>query len=240
MVALQRYSKIRRGDRMIKAVFIDVDNTLLDFQEGAKEAMDKAFEKRGMKRKEGFFEIFKRINDGLWHKIELGELTREGLAKIRFNMIFREAGIYLDGVEFERDFRKNLAESAVKVKNAEEILKYISQKYPIYVTSNAPQGQQLLRLEKAGLLQYITDVFTSERMGFNKPDKRFFDMCFDMIPSVLPEEIMIIGDSINADVRGGIENGLKTCWFNYFGEKAHADITPDHTVESLLEIKEIL
>ncbi len=224
----------------IKALLIDIDNTLLDFQENAKKSMDLAFKKRSMTRPDGFFEIFKRNNDILWKKLENKEITLDDLIKTRFNIIFNDAGIDLDGYEFELDFRKHLFYSAEKVNGAEEFLKYLSEKYDLYAASNGLQNQQENRLELSGLSPYFKDVFTSERMGASKPSKDFFDGCFNLLYGIDKTEVMLIGDSLTADISGGKDFGVLTCWFNYLNEENLLGIKPDYTIYSLDEIKKIL
>lgn len=225
---------------MIKVVLIDIDNTLLDFNEGSKDAMLLAADEFGIKFPENYYDVFTEINNSLWEKIEKGELTRQGLFKIRWNTIFEKMGISADGPVFEEVFRKNIKLSAIPVKGANEILKYLSEKYFVCVASNSSFEQQRARLEKAAMLPFIKKVFTSEEIGFSKPSTEFFEACMRELPDVKKEEIIIIGDSINADIEGGHSFGFKTCWFNY-GKTPHENCTSaDFIVDSLEEIKNIL
>jgi 2-haloacid dehalogenase len=51
----------------------------------------------------------------------------------------------------------------------------------------------------------------------------------------------MIGDSITADIKGGNDYGLTTCWLNRKGEKSeNYGVTPDYEITSLLELKNIL
>ncbi len=202
--------------------------------------MSLAFQIRGMELTESFIELFERMNPILWQRIEKKEITMDELIRTRFDIMFAEAGIALDGYEFEKDFRKNLFNSAERVDNADEFLKYLSRKYPIYLASNGQQKQQENRIEIAGLSPYVTDIFTSERMGYSKPDICFFDRCFDLLGGITPEKTMFIGDSLTADVLGGNRFGMKTCWFDYHGSGNDSGIIPDYTIYSLLEIERIL
>ena len=77
-------------------------------------------------------------------------------------------------------------------------------------------------------------------MGALKPAKDFFDGCLKEMGNITPDEIIMIGDSLTADIIGGKEYGLKTIWFNPNKLPIPKDLTPDHTVNSLLEIKQIL
>ena len=223
---------------MIKAIFTDIDNTLLDFNKCAEAAIKAAMAEFCVKFQDKIVDIFHKINNELWIKIEQGTLTKEELFKIRWNMIFEKVGIKADGEAFDTRFRELLHEGAEPVENAGEMLGYLSEKYPVYAVSNAFHNKQAIRLEKAGMLRYIKKVFISGQVGYLKPSKEFFDICIKEA-SVEPGEVLIIGDSLTADISGGINYGLKTCWFNYKNEPLPDSIKPDFVVNSLDEIKNL-
>lgn len=224
----------------IKAVFIDVDDTLLDFSECARASIERGFAEVGLDLSLYDHATYESINSGLWQALERGEITREELYARRFNLVFKALGISYDGEAFERIFRRNLAYSAEKVDGAEDILAYLSSRYEVYVTSNAPYYQQTTRLSEAGLLHYIKEVFTSEELGANKPDPAFFDECFLRAPHLKREDVILIGDSLSADIRGGSIYGIKTCWFDIKGIGLPPDFAGNYRVTSLSEIKKII
>lgn len=224
---------------MITTVLIDVDDTLLDFHEGARDAMKRGFAEAGLCYSDDKFDTFSKINDGLWRKIETKEITREELYRVRWALVFEALGIDYDGVEFEQIFLKMLQTSSVPVPYAIELCEYLSEKYTVCVASNAPHDQQILRMDNVGLTPYIDHVFTSELFGFEKPCANFFDECFARLGDVKKDEVIIIGDSITADIKGGMDYGIMACWFNY-RNKSSQGITPDYTVSKLEEIKNIL
>ncbi len=225
---------------MIKAVLIDIDNTLLDFHKCSKESMCLAAEDFGINFPENYFEVFTEINNSLWEKIEKGELNRQGLFKVRWNLIFEAMGIDADGEEFEELFREYIKSSAIPVDGAKELLEYLSDKYYVCVASNSELAQQEKRLRKAQMLPYIRKIFTSEEIGFAKPSEGFFAVCKRDLPQFEKDEIMLIGDSITADVEGGNKFGLKTCWFNFAKKPDAVCDSADFIVDDLLQIKNIL
>ena len=226
---------------MIKAVFTDIDNTLLDFRKNSALTVRSCLEMFGLEYTDEIFDTFYEVNNLLWKKIENGSLTKERLHLIRWNTIFSKLGIDLDGIEFEKHFVKGLEEYAEPVDNALEVLRYLSSKYPVYAASNASRLQQDKRLKTAGMSQYIKKVFSSEEIGFQKPDKRFFEECVSRVPGGISNgEIIMIGDSLTADISGGINSGMKTCWFNLFGAELPRDIKPDYIISDLREICQIL
>ena len=226
--------------KMIKAVLIDIDNTLLDFHKCSKEAMCLAAEEYGIKFPENYFEIFTKINNSLWEKIEKGELDRQGLFKVRWKLIFEAMGIDEDGLAFEETFRANIKQSAIPVDGAKEILLYLSEKYYVAVASNSELAQQEKRLKKADMLKYISKIFTSEEIGFAKPSEGFFAHCENELPQLERDEIILIGDSVTADIEGAKKFGFKTCWFNFARKENPVCEKADYIINNLAEIKNIL
>lgn len=225
---------------MIAAVFIDIDNTLLDFGKCSEYSIKMSCEKYNIEYSDALNMTFREINRGLWNRIENGALTREELLKIRWQLVFDEMGIEGNGEEFEQLFIHYLTESHEETKGAYDLVKYLGAKYTLCAASNAPHEQQLIRLEKAGMLGFFSEIFTSERIGFSKPSAEFFDKCFFLLPNISKEETVMIGDSISADIAGGAKYGIKTIWFNEAKDAPPSDITPDYTVNKLCEIKNIL
>lgn len=185
------------------------------------------------------FDTFNMINNRLWLRIEKGELTKEELYACRWNMIFALIGIDVDGVEFENVFYSYLTESAEPVDGALDLLKYLHGKYLVCAASNASYAQQIKRLNNAGMTEYLDRIFISEQIGFSKPQKEFFERCFEKISPIVPSETVMIGDSLTADIEGGASFGMKTCRYNHNLTNESSDL-PDFTVCSLSEIKKYL
>lgn len=219
-------------------VFIDVDDTLLDFNKCANKSVELACASFNVPFSQALIDTFHPINLGLWKQLERKEITKDELFKVRFTRVFEALGISADGEAFEHAFHQNLFESAIKIDGAEDLLKYLHSKYPMYVASNATLAQQQNRLKNANLLQYIDDIFTSEQIGFSKPQSEYFEACCKKI-NANPEDIVMIGDSISADINGAREYGMRTIWYNH-RHMVSTDIACDYIVEHLSEIKNIL
>ncbi len=227
---------------MIKAVLIDVDNTLLDFNLSAERSIENAFNKYGLPYNEKTFPTFRVINDKLWDRIEQGEITRKELHRDRFNIIFKDLGIDFDGYTIEQEFLDQLFNVAIPVDGALETLKYLSEKYKVYTASNALHLQQINRLTISGLMPYVSKTFISEVIGYPKPSPEFFKACFEGIKPIEINQTIMIGDSLNADIMGGKNCGLTTIYFNYNKKPIPEDKRGycDYVVDNLLEIKNII
>lgn len=238
-------------DNKTKVLLMDIDNTLLDFDEAAKWGMAQCFQNAGLEYRPEMYEVFKEENNKIWRRIEKGELTMNDLPDVRWQAILKHLGLEADGVEMEMEFRRLLHLSAVPVEGAEEILQYLyEQGYCICAASNGPYEQQISRLKKADMLKYFTHFFISEKIGADKPSREFFDGCMRELAGTMPEECMMIGDSLTADISGGREYGMQTCWLRRCKDKEKVEKNPvsgaecgkesDHMIGSLLELKNIL
>jgi 2-haloacid dehalogenase len=231
---------------LIKVVLIDIDNTLLSFTGYVKEAMREGFSLFGLKPyTEAMFPVFKSINDSLWGQLEQGTLTFEELEKCRWDLIFKELEIDFDGMTFEEYFRKKLYYSAVPEDGAEDLLKYLSRKYTLCAASNGPYEQQINRLKIGKMDEYFTCCFISSKIGAQKPSREFFDHCISVLrdteyPDLVPEEVIIIGDSISSDISGGRDYGMHTCLYQKSEFPEMGDSGAEHVVRNLAEIKNIL
>ena len=198
----------------IRAVFLDVDDTLLDFEKCAKTAMYRAADMLGIRLPEHTEQRFHEINDMLWGKLQQGQITMEKLHSSRWEMIFADMGVEADGEAFDRMFSACLFDTAEPVDGAYRLLEKLYGRVRMFITSNAAYEEQRNRLGKAGMLQYFEKLFVSDRIGFPKPQKEFFDACFRELPELRPAEVLMIGDSISSDISGAYAYGIRTCWFN--------------------------
>ena len=225
---------------MLKAVLMDIDDTLLDFGKCAEQAMRIGFAECGFPFDDSTYAVFTRINDVLWQQIERGELTTQQLFEFRWNRIFEALGIDADGAAFEQRFLALLYETAIPVDGADEVCRYLKGKYILCAASNAFHDQQLNRLKMAGLLPFFDHVFISESLGYRKPETAFFDACRAFLPGVAADECVMIGDSLTADISGGKAAGMKTIWYNHTRRPVPEHCEADQIVESLPELKNLL
>lgn len=224
----------------VKVVFLDVDNTLLDFDACAADAMRRSFADFGLEYRDEMFPVFTAENDVIWKDIEKGILTRADLPKVRWQRILPLLGLSADGVAMEEQFRRYLEVSAVEVPGALQLLRYLAGRYTLCAASNGPYAQQLYRLKKAGMLPYFAHCFVSEQIGHEKPGRLFFDGCLARLPGIRPEQCVMVGDSLTADISGGRAYGMRTIWFD-FRQKGYTGAMPaDAVICSLKELERLL
>ena len=155
-------------------------------------------------------------------------------------MLFGELGVEGSGTQAQKIYEGLLSQGHWFMPGAEELLEELYGKYPLYIVSNGNISVQDGRIASAGIAGYFEEIFISQRIGFDKPRKEFFDACFAKIPGFDRERAIIVGDSLTSDIRGGINAGIKTCWYNPRGKAAREDIRPDYCITALNELPGLL
>lgn len=225
---------------MIRYVLFDVDDTLLDFGKAEAAAIRKTFERIGIPVTDELIRRYSEINAQQWSRFEKGEITRERLLTERFDILFSELGINVPSEMAQASYEYLLGIGHYFVDGAEELLEALKDKYELYIVSNGNASVQDRRLKSAGIIPYFKDIFISERVGFNKPSAEFFEACFERIPGFEKDKAVIVGDRLSSDILGGINAGVRTCWFNPRGDAPDPDIPADYEIKHLSELPALL
>jgi len=225
---------------MVEFLFLDLDDTILDFHAAEAVALSKTLRKFGIEPTAEIVERYKQINILHWKMLERGEITREQVKTGRFEALFSEIGVNCDALAVTQDYEKNLAIGHYFLPGAEEAVEKLSKKYRLFLASNGTASVQKGRMTSANLYRFFEKVFVSEEIGHNKPDKAYFDAAFSRIPDFDPGKAMIVGDSLTSDIRGGINAGIATCWVNRHGAPRDPEILPDYEIESLSQLEALL
>lgn len=225
---------------MIKNVLLDLDDTIFDFHRAEKIALSKTLLEFGIRPDEATVLRYSEINASLWRKLELGEMEREEVLVGRFKILFDSLSLDFDAKAARKSYENNLSLGHFFIDGAPELLEELFGKYKLYLASNGTASVQIPRIESSPIEKYFDGIFISEIVGFNKPDRRFFERIFSGIENFSPEETLIVGDSLSSDILGGKNAGIKTCLFNPRGKQVSAEITPDFEIKNLSELPSIL
>lgn len=226
---------------MIKFILIDLDDTILDFRLAEHTALKLTLSEFGIKNDGEMLSDYSKINIAQWQRLERGELTREQVKTERYRLLFEKYGITsVTPAEMTARYESNLAIGHFFVDGAENLLKSLSNNYRLFLVSNGARDVQLSRIGSSGIAPYFERIFISEDIGFVKPDVRFFENAAAQIDGFSKDSAVILGDSLTADVKGGINFGIMTVWFNKYGAEFTGAIVPDFTVNSLSEVNDII
>lgn len=224
---------------MIEFLFLDLDDTILDFHTAERVAISKTIREFGVEPTEEILTLYHGINKWHWEQLELGNLTRAEVLVNRFGVLFEKLGMQVDAPQCAKTYEINLSQGHWFLPGAEEAVASLSKKYRLFLASNGTAVVQKGRMTSANLYRFFETVFVSQEIGHNKPSREYFDACFARIPGFDKEKAMIVGDSLSSDIKGGINAGIKTVWVNP-DHKDSGDIRPDYEIEYLYQLEPLL
>jgi len=224
----------------IKHIFFDLDHTLWDFDRNARETLFELYDLHllkdlGLPSAETFIDRYTENNHRLWAQYHLGEISKETLRAERFRSTFIELGVHPDQVplQFEDDYVNRSPYKTHLFEDATEVLTYLQEKYTLHIISNGFKETTLTKMRVSGLNPYFDQVIISEDVGVNKPHPDIFKHALDKAGATKTESIMI-GDSVEADIRGAQGYGLKAIFFNPLKTASPPDI--DWQIHHLKEL----
>lgn len=226
---------------MYKLVLIDADNTLFDYNKAEAYALENSLKDFGFNR--DFNQIrqdYNVINKKLWLLLEKGGITKDELSEKRFKQLFEKYDLDIPPKDFSQKYLAYLGQSNFLMKDAQELIQYLYENYQVIIVTNGIKDVQYSRLEKSTIKDYNHGVVVSEDIGISKPDPAFFEHALKLANHKDKNDVIIIGDSLSSDIKGGINFGIDTCWFNFDKSDSDDGLNPTYTIYQLKEIYDIL
>lgn len=212
---------------MIKKIIFDVDNTLIPWKKEYFEEIKEVLNELKIDYTENDFNQILKA---------LGEYENEHYKFDRKLMI--EYINKCTGKQYPIEFMYGCTDKWSKCAPEKielqliETLEYLKTKYELVVLTDWYADQQAKRLEKAGILKYFTNVYGAEKTN-RKP---FKDAFIQAIGDNMPEECVMIGDSLERDIKGALNVGCKA--INYSQDN---NISEEYiTISKLEKLREIL
>lgn len=224
---------------MIEYLFLDLDDTILDFGATERKSIARLLENFGMEPSEEVIRRYHVINLEHWKRLERGEITRDQINN-RFDVLFSELGKSVKTAECEVLYRQYLSEGTDFMPGARAAMDTLCKQYRLFLASNGTASVQASRLKLTGLDACFEKIFVSEELGANKPSLDFFRRAFAQIPDFDSARAMMVGDSLTSDILGGINAGIRTVWVNPKHKHGREDIRPDYEIESLAQLPDLL
>ena len=227
---------------MYKYLLWDIDGTVLDFLASEAYAIRALFEKYNIGEcDDEKLRLYSGINVKYWQKLERGEMTKPEILVERFREFFGIIGVDASIAEsFNLDYQVTLGDHIEFVGDAEKILLSQKGKYVLAAVTNGTKVAQEKKLRFSGLDKVFDAIFISENVGAEKPSKEFFDYVFEKLGITDKKEVLIIGDSLTSDMKGGITAGIDTCWFNPKHGENKLSIPVTYEIDDLGKIKDIV
>ena len=154
---------------------------------------------------------------------------------------FAAEGISFDRVDdFNAEYQVRLGDTIRYNDDSYALVKGLRGRVRQYAVTNGTVTAQERKLERSGLGELFDGIFISDRVGFEKPAKEYFDRVFAAIGPVDRAGTLIVGDSLTSDIRGGETAGIRTCWYNPLGLPNDRGVRVDYDIRDLREVEEIL
>jgi putative hydrolase of the HAD superfamily len=225
-------------------LFFDLDHTLWDFNENARITLSELhveleLEKAGVSNFEQFLKVYLGHNEQLWEKYRNGMLKAEELRWKRMWNTLTDFGVYNETLarRLGNRFLELLPTRNALFPHTVETLEYLTDKgYQLHLITNGFEETQHCKLRNCGISKFFVEVITSEGSNSMKPKKEIFDYALNRAKALQDQSIML-GDSIEVDIKGAINAGIDQVYVNHIGELC--DIRPTYTVTSLKELKDI-
>lgn len=221
-------------------LIFDADNTLFDYDQAEKNALQKTFRIYGLRLTREIHQVFGRINGAIWSLFESGEVSSQRLRVQRFEQLAEELGLNINAESFSRDYLDQLGEEGCLVEGARQLVEDLAGPFHLALATNGIADVQQRRLKKAGLEGYFQAVVISDLIGVSKPSPAFFEEVFSRIGDPPREQVLMIGDSLTSDISGGAAFGMDTCWYNPAGQDAPRDIDITYQIQKLEELYPLL
>lgn len=208
---------------MYKAIFIDIDDTILDYIPCCREAFDAALDvirqstpnNQSIPNDDELFELFFSISGRLFSEAKHGLHTVAEVMELYPQEFCERAGYPPEAVDpFKHAFRAAWGTTHTLVPGARETLEALHAKgYRLFAASNSFGHLQRSRLEHAGVLHLFEDTYISMDIGYDKPDVRFYEEALRRC-ELQPNEVLMIGDSMTTDVLGAQNAGIDALYFD--------------------------
>ena len=219
----------------------DADNTLYDYDKAETNALSLTFTRCGFEYSENIRTRYREINTQVWQSYERGEISKADLQTIRFDRLFNELSIWHDTTDFNAKYLAELGRGTFLMDGAIEICREITScSKQIFIVTNGILATQEARIKHSLIKDYITDFFVSEFVGYQKPEREYFSYVLANIPPVSKDKILIIGDSLSADIAGGNIAGIDSCWYNPHGNKNDTTAIPTYEINHFNELRKFI
>jgi len=222
--------------KQYKHLLFDLDNTLLDFNKSSHLAFNELMQLFEIKQEQNLYDIYTPINAKYWHYFERQKISAKELSSGRFKEFLQHINFKANAEEMADKYIDLLVKHSTWIDGAEKLIQTYAQSHHLHIITNGLSKAQHLRLEKHEMKKYFTNIFISEEINISKPHQLYFQKVHQTLQKAPKQEILVIGDNPNSDIKGGRNFGVDTCWYDYKQNKkqsAKANFKVDNWIEFL-------
>jgi len=224
----------------IKHIFFDLDHTLWDFDKNSALTFEKIFEIHNVDIElSDFLKHYEPINFAYWRLYRHNNISKEDLRYGRLKDSFDALNFSVSNTLINNlsiDYIKYLSTFNHLFENTHEVLTFLKNYYKLHIITNGFHEVQQKKMAQANILSYFDTVTDSEMVGVKKPNPLIFEYALKQA-NALAQESLMIGDSLEADVKGALSSGFQSIWYNYSFQSKEENI---EQVNTLIELKSML
>ena len=221
-------------------ILLDADDTLFDYDRAESVALERAFLEMEIGFESRYLPEYRRINGEIWREFERGAIAQADLKSERFRRLFEALGLDADPAAFSAVYLSKLAEGHFLIDGAEEVVKELRGSVGLLLITNGLAGVQRPRLAASAIRGCFDGVVISEEIGVSKPDGRIFNHAFELMGGPPKDHVLMVGDSLTSDMRGGSDYGIDTCWVNPTGKPRPEGIRITYEIARIAELPQII
>ncbi len=221
-------------------LLFDADGTLFDYDLAETQALEDTFAELDLPFDERTHSAYRRVNGSLWEDLEKGLISAVALRVRRFELLFEAQRLATDAEIAGAAYLRHLGRAIHLIDDAERVIRTLSTRFRLALVTNGLQDVQRSRLSLSPIGAFFDEVAISEEIGVAKPARGFFDAIFAAMGEPRKEVALMIGDSLTSDIRGGLDYGLDTCWFNPTGRPEDPGCLPRFQIRRLEELLGLL
>jgi HAD superfamily hydrolase (TIGR02253 family) len=218
---------------MIKAIIFDLDNTLIDFMTmkkmsvaGAIRSMqDAGLDISNNKAQKILYALYDK--HGMEYQKVFQDFLKQVIGKIDYKILAHAIVGYR---KVERGFMQPYPKVKSTLRNLEK------RGIRLAILTDAPRMRAWLRLAEMEISDYFEFVLTYDDTKVKKPDKKAFVKMLNKL-KLNPEEVLMVGDSLDKDIKGAKSMGMKTCYAKYGDVGVSNDkIKADYVLKSVEDL----
>lgn len=221
-------------------VLLDFDYTLLDSDASSKAAFRHLMAVCGFNDPAEHFPTFEVINMALWRQVEERALTPDEVHVSRFELFSRKVGSPMSPQEMADIYAKGMGANGELYPGALAVLATLAGRVSLAMVTNGVGAIQRARVARLDLDQYFDAIIISGEVAASKPGSDIFDITFDRMGGPSKSDVLMVGDSLSSDVRGGSSYGIDTCWYNPGETALSRGVSPTHTIAALEDLSALV
>ena len=221
-------------------ILFDADNTLLDFDAAESKALADTLRNYGIEPDAETVQTYRTINGELWRQLEKGQIRRDKLMAERFTRFLKAVNAAGSGAEMNQYYLDQLSTHPdLAAPNVLDVMKELAEVATLAVVTNGFDRVQSRRVAESGLKEFVEEVFVSEKLDSEKPNRKIFDTALRSLGVENRERVLMVGDSLTSDIRAANRAGIDACWYNPEGKVAPPEYSIRYEIADIRALPDI-